>query len=83
MYSILLQQWREADLAACAAEARILEAEWQAAAAGAELPTLADRVHATNLRAAANTLLENAMSEIHSMISMSSIARIKADSSAS
>ena len=83
MYSILLQQWREADFAACAAEARILEAESHATGDGSEFPTLADRVHATNLRAAANALLENAMSEIHSMISMSSIARIKADSPAS
>ena len=83
MYSILLQQWREANLAACAAEDRILEAESNTAAIGSEFPTLADRVHATNLRAAANALLENAMSEIHSMISMASIARIKADSSTS
>jgi len=79
MYSRLLQQWREADYAARAAEARILEAESQAVD-GRESPTLADRVKATNLRAAANALLEGAMSEIHSMISMNSIVKIKADS---
>jgi hypothetical protein len=81
MYSKLLQQWREADHDARAAEARILEAESQAVDDGGESPTIADRVHATNLRATANALLENAMSEIHSMISMASIAKIKADSS--
>jgi hypothetical protein len=83
MYSRLLQQWREADYAARAAEARILAAESQAVDDASDSPTLADRVHVTNLRAAANALLAGAMSEIHSMISMSSIARIKADGSAS
>ena len=78
MYSRLLQQWREADYAARAAEARILEAESRAIDDGSESPTLADRVHAANLRAAANTLLEGAMAEIHSMISMNSI-KIEAD----
>jgi len=81
MYSILLQQWREADQAARVAEARILEAAAsQSPGNGGAAPTPADRVNAMKLRAAANALLENAMAEIHSMISMSSIVKIKADS---
>lgn len=68
-----LQKWRDADHAARAAEARILEASLKALDHGGEPPSLADRVHATNLRAAANALLEDAMSEIHSKISMASL----------
>ena len=79
MYSILLQQWRETEYAARAAEARILEASLQALDDGGEPASLDDRVHATNLRAAANTLLEQAMSDIHAKVSMMSITRDRSD----